>query len=247
MIAIKTKEELEIQSQSGRILAAIVSEIKKIIRPGITTKEIDRKAEELIKQYNVKSAFKGYRRFPGYACISVNQEVVHGIPGHRALITGDIVSVDIGISYRDFFSDTAFTAGVGKIDPELERLINVTEKALYQGVEKAVENNHLSDISFAIQSFVEANNFSIVRDFVGHGIGKSLHEDPEVPNFGLPKSGPLLKEGMVLAIEPMVNMGTWRVKVLDDGWTVVTADGKPSAHFEHTVAITKSGPRILTQ
>jgi len=247
LIAIKTKEELEIQCQSGRILAAIVSEIKKIIRPGITTKEIDRKAEELIKQYDVKSAFKGYRRFPGYACISVNQEVVHGIPGHRALITGDIVSVDMGISYRDFFSDTAFTTGVGKIGPELNRLIDVTEKALYQGIEKAVENNHLSDISFAIQSFAEANNFSIVRDFVGHGIGKSLHEDPEVPNFGLPKSGPLLKEGMVLAIEPMVNMGTWRVKVLDDGWTVVTADGKPSAHFEHTVAITKSGPRILTQ
>ena len=247
LIAIKSKEELEYLRKSGKILATIVQELKDFIRVGVETKEIDKRAERLIEKYQAKPAFKGYRGFPGCVCVSINQEIVHGIPSNRVFEEGDIASVDIGIIFDNYFSDTAFTVGIGKITENLERLIHVTQEALFRGIEQARVNNHLSDISFAIQNFVESNNFSVVRDFVGHGIGKTLHEEPEVPNFGLPHSGPILKEGMVLAIEPMVNLGTWQTKVLADGWTVVTQDGKPSAHFEHTVAITKTGPEILTQ
>jgi len=247
LIAIKSKEEIECLRKSGRVLASIVEELKDFLKPGITTKEVDKKAEALICGFGAKPAFKGYRGFPGCACISLNHEVVHGIPSERVIKEGDIASIDIGIIFDSYFSDTAFTAGIGKIKDALQRLIDVTRESLYRGIEEAIVDNHLSDISFAIQNFVESKNFSVVRDFVGHGIGKTLHEEPEVPNFGLPHSGPLLKEGMVLAIEPMVNMGTWHTKILADGWTVVTEDGKPSAHFEHTIAITRSGPEILTE
>lgn len=246
LITLKSENEIELLRKSGKILALIVEELKRYVRPGIATKEIDRKAEELMARNNARPAFKGYRGFPGNVCVSLNEEVVHGIPGDRIIREGDVVSVDIGIVFDGYFADTAFSLGMGKMDSDVQRLIRVTEESLYQGIAQARVDNHLSDISFAIQNFVESNNFSVVRDFVGHGIGRLLHEEPEVPNFGLPHSGPLLKEGMVLAIEPMANMGTWRTRIRDDGWTVVTQDGKPSAHFEHTVAVTSQGPEILT-
>jgi len=200
----------------------------------------------LIADRHVLPAFKGYRGYPCCTCISVNQEVVHGIPGKKIIHDGDIVSVDLGIIYQGYFSDTAVTLAVGEISPELQTLLDVTKEALHRGISQAKVNNHLSDISFAVQSYAESNGFSVVRDFVGHGIGKNLHEEPEIPNYGPPHVGPVLKAGMVLAIEPMVNLGTWQTKILDDGWTVETLDGKPSAHFEHTVAVTAEGPRILT-
>lgn len=246
-ISIKTKDELAILREGGRILAEIVHELSSSLKSGITTKEVDESAEKLIAQHKVIPAFKGYRGFPGCVCLSVNHEVVHGIPGDRILKDGDIVSVDVGIIYKDYYSDTAMTLPVGKITPELQKLLSVTQDALYRGIEEARPHNHLSDISAAIQRYVESNNFSIVKDFVGHGIGKNLHEDPEIPNYGPPHQGPVLKEGMVFAIEPMVNLGRWETKILDDGWTVSTADGKPSAHFEHTVAITDAGPEVLTE
>jgi methionyl aminopeptidase len=198
-----------------------------------------------MKEYNVVSAFKNYKGFPGHICISVNEEVVHGIPSSRVLKDKDIVSIDIGIIYQGFYLDSAFTIGIGKISPEVKKLLEVTKNALYEGIKKAKKGNHLSDISYAIQSYVEAGGFSVVRDFVGHGIGKSLHEEPPIPNFGKPKQGPLLKEGMVLAIEPMVNMGSWEVEISSNGWTALTKDRLPSAHFEHTVAVDNE-PQILT-
>ncbi len=246
-ISIKTKEELAILREGGRILAEIVHELTSSLKSGITTKEVDEIAEKLIAKRNVIPAFKGYRGFPGCVCLSVNHEVVHGIPGDRILKDGDIVSIDVGIIYKDYYSDTAMTVPVGEISAELKKLLAVTKDALYRGIEEARAHNHLSDISAAIQRYVESNDFSIVKDFVGHGIGKNLHEDPEIPNYGPPHQGPLLKEGMVFAIEPMVNLGRWETKILDDGWTVSTADGKASAHFEHTVAITGKGPEILTE
>ena len=246
-IPIKTKEELALLRQAGKILSLISEELKKYIREGMMTQEIDSKAAALMTTHRVKSAFKGYRGFPGTICVSVNDEVVHGIPGKRILKKGDIASIDVGIIADDYYSDTAFTIGISNIDEKNRRLIEVTKDALEKGIEQVKTGNHLSDISFAIQGYVESSNFSVVRDFVGHGIGKMLHEEPEVPNFGLPHAGPMLKEGMVLAIEPMVNMGTWRTKIKDDGWTVITQDGEPSAHFEHTVAITAAGPEILTR
>jgi methionyl aminopeptidase len=214
---------------------------------GITTKEIDLKAQDLIAKHNVRPAFKGYRGFPGCACVSVNEAVVHGIPGKRVVKEGDIVSIDVGIIHDDYYSDTAVTVAIGEVAPEIKRLLQVTEASLYKGIEQARVNNRLSDISWAVQSYVELHGFSVVRDFVGHGIGKQLHEDPEIPNYGPPGQGPILKEGMVFAIEPMVNVGTARTRMLNDGWTVVTEDGKPSAHFEHTIVVTSKGPEILTR
>ncbi len=246
-IRLKAKEEIEILREAGKILASIVQELKRSLKSGITTKEIDAKAEELMAAYKVRPAFKGYRGFPGSVCLSVNEEVVHGIPGPRVLNEGDIVSLDVGLVHNEYYSDTAVTVGIGKVDAELQRLLEITEQSLYQGIKQAKVDNHLSDISHAVQSFVEANHFSVVREFVGHGIGKNLHEEPEVPNFGPPHCGPVLKEGMVLAIEPMVNLGGWQTRIKEDGWTVVTTDGKPSAHFEHTIVITKAGPEVLTQ
>lgn len=247
MILLKTKEEIELMRVAGKKLAKVVTSVEKEIKPGITTAEIDDLVKDLIEKTGGYPAFKGYRGFPSHACVSVNEEIVHGIPGDRILEDKDIVSIDLGLKYDGYFADTAFTMALGKVNSKLKKLIDVTKKALYLGINRARINNCLFDISYSIQNFVEANGFSVVRDFVGHGIGKRMHEDPEVPNFGKANTGPRLQAGMVIAIEPMVNMGTWEVDILDNGWTAVTKDGKPSAHFEHTVAITEKGPQILTQ
>ncbi len=247
MIPLKSKKDLEIMRQAGRTLAGIMLKIQSNISIGISMAQINRLTEELIRQNNVTSAFKGYKGFPADICISVNEEVVHGIPGERQLKEGDIVSLDLGINFAGYFSDTAITLPVGKVNKQLRKLIEVTKRALSEGIKKAQENNRVSDISSAIQRYVESQRFSVVRQFVGHGIGRDLHEEPEVPNFGQPHQGEVLKAGMVLAIEPMVNLGTWECEILADGWTAVTKDRLASAHFEHTVAITEEGPEILTQ
>jgi len=246
MIPIKSEEDLKMLKKSGEILSKIMRRLQKLIRPGVSTIEIDRLAEKLIQGEHVISAFKGYNGFPANICTSVNEEVVHGIPDKRTLKEGDIISLDVGINYKGYLSDAAVTIPVGRTDPKLQKLIEVTRNALSEGIKQARINNHLSDISYAIQSYVEKQRFSVVRQFVGHGIGHSLHEEPQIPNFGLPHQGEALKKGMVLAIEPMVNMGAWECEILDNGWTAVTKDGLPSAHFEHTVAITEAGPEILT-
>ncbi|MFH1269603.1 MAG: type I methionyl aminopeptidase [Candidatus Omnitrophota bacterium] len=246
MIPIKSEEDLKMLERSGKILSRIMRKLNKFIRTGVSTIEIDRMAQEMMKGENSKSAFKGYNGFPANICVSVNEEVVHGIPGERILKDGDIVSLDVGINYQGYLSDAAITIPVGRIDSGRKKLIDVTKRALLEGIKQARINNHLSDISYAIQSCVEKNGFSIVRQFVGHGIGCDLHEEPQIPNFGKPHQGEILKKGMVLAIEPMVNMGTWECEILDNGWTAVTKDRFPSAHFEHTVAITERGPKVLT-
>jgi len=246
-IRIKSANEVDILRKAGKILSSIVVQLQSSLTSGMSTKDIDSKAEELIRQNKVIPAFKGYHGFPGVACISVNEGVVHGIPGPRVIKDGDIVSLDIGIIYEGYYSDMAVTVPIGNIPSETRRLLDVTRASLFRGIGQARAGNRLSDISFAVQSFVEMHGFSVVRDFVGHGIGRQLHEEPEIPNYGQPSQGPVLAEGMVFAIEPMVNMGTHRTKTLSDGWTVVTEDGKPSAHFEHTIVIAANGPEILTQ
>lgn len=246
MIHIRTREEIEKIRRSSRLVARALREIRQAIRPGVTTEELDRVAEEVITKGGGRPAFKGYRGYPASLCASVNDEVVHGIPDKRRLKEGDIVSLDLGVLMDGYYGDAAITVPVGRVSKLARRLLEVTEEALYRGIEKARVGNRLFDISHAIQRRVEEAGFSVVRDFVGHGIGRNLHEEPQVPNFGPPGQGPRLVEGMVLAIEPMVNTGTWRVRVLDNGWTVVTEDGGLSAHFEHTVAITESGPEILS-
>lgn len=245
-INIKTREELDILREAGKILADVIENVVGSLKIGMTTLEVDLFAEELIRERKVIPAFKGYRGFPGTACISINEEVVHGIPGSRILKDGDIVSIDVGIIHKKYYSDTAITVGIGSIDDVIKDLLDITKTSLYKGIEEAMPGNHLSDISHAIQVYAEDFGFSIVKDFVGHGIGKNLHEDPEIPNFGPPHQGPILKEGMVFAIEPMVNVGDWKTEILEDGWTVVTQDKSKSAHFEHSVAITANGPEILT-
>lgn len=235
-------------SEGGKILSRIIERINRQIKPGISTQELETIAQDLMAQEKVTSAFKDYHGFPGYICCSVNEEIVHGIPSkEKVLQDADIISIDIGIIYRDYYVDAAFTAPVGEVEPRKLRLLKVTHQALQKGISKARINNRLSDISYAIQRHVESNKFSVVREFVGHGIGKYLHEDPQIPNYGLPQRGPVLKKGMVLAIEPMVNMGSWEVELLDNGWTAVTKDRLPSAHFEHTIAVTENGPQILTK
>jgi methionyl aminopeptidase len=246
-IRIKTPEELIVLREAGRILATIVADLKSSLRPGMTTRDIDLLAEVLIVRHAVTAAFKGYRGFPANACISVNEEVVHGIPGARVIKDNDLVSIDMGIIHKGYFSDMAVTVGIGSLEASRQKLIDVTRQALLKGIAEARPGNRLGDISSAIQKYVESKGFSVVRDFVGHGIGKDLHEDPEIPNYGEPHKGVLLKSGMVFAIEPMVNMGRFGIKILEDGWTAVTMDKKPSAHFEHTVAITESGPMVLTE
>jgi len=246
MIPLKSKEEIKKMRQAGEILARIMQKLQNSIRLGIATRDIDRLAEDLLRQEGVSPAFKGYRGFPATVCTSVNEEIVHGIPGERILKEGDILSLDLGINYEGYFSDAAVTLAVGVINPRKKKLLEVTRQALSEGIKQAKQDNHLMNISCAIQNYVEKNGFSVVRQFVGHGIGKSLHEEPEVPNFGRPNQGPVLKSGMVLAIEPMVNMGTWESLILENGWTAVTKDGSLSAHFEHTVAVTENGPEILT-
>jgi methionyl aminopeptidase len=246
MIIIKSPREIEQLKRANVIVAEVFEKLKGMIVPGITTKELDQVAEEYILQKGARPAFKGYRGFPATLCISINEEVVHGIPGQRRLKEGDIVSLDVGVNFLGYYGDAAITFPVGEVDPEAKKLLEVTEKALTLGIERAKVGNRLFDISYAIQRWVESYGFSVVRDFVGHGIGKDLHEEPQVPNFGSPHQGPRLEKGMVFALEPMVNEGTYEVKVLSDGWTVVTADGKRSAHFEHTIAITDDGAEILS-
>lgn len=247
MIPIKTEQELIIMQRAGKILARIMQKLKRAIRPGVSAWEIDCLAEKFIKDEGVESAFKGYKGYPANICISINNEVVHGIPYKDKLIKEqDLVSLDLGINYKGYFVDMALTIGVGKINPLFKKLIKVTKRALFLGIKQAKEGNFLGDISWTIQNYVEKEGFSVVKQYTGHGIGKELHEEPEVPNFGFRGTGPVLKRGMVLAIEPMVNVGRSEVKVSSDSWTVVTLDGTVSCHFEHTVAITKRGPRILT-
>ena len=247
MIFIKSDDEVARMRKPNRIVAELLDYLGGLVRPGVTTKELDTKAEEFIRKRGGKPAFKGYHGFPATICASINEEVVHGIPGSRRLKEGDIIGIDLGVVMDGFYGDAAKTFAVGKIDSEAKRLMEVTEASLYKGISQAVAGNRLYDISHAVQQHVEAAGFSVVREFVGHGIGRQLHEDPQVPNYGPPHQGPELEEGMALAIEPMVNEGTWQVKVLQDGWTVVTADGKRSAHFEHTIVITGNGPEILTR
>ena len=246
MIIIHSEEELSSIRVSSRILSEVFAGLVKIISPGISTMRLDAEAEEMIRERGGEPAFKGYRGFPASLCASVNEEVVHGIPGPRVLEEGDIISLDVGVKHDGYFSDAAVTLGVGKISSGLQKLLRVTREALFEGIEKVRAGNRLSDISHAVQSRVERDGYSIVRDFVGHGIGSSLHEEPQIPNFGEPCRGPRLKPGMVLAIEPMVNMGTYNVCIKKDRWTAVTSDGQPSAHFEHTVAVTDADPEILT-
>ncbi|PKL52397.1 MAG: type I methionyl aminopeptidase [Nitrospira bacterium HGW-Nitrospira-1] len=247
MIILKSPEEIEKMAKAGSIVGEVLESIKGMIQTGITTKEIEVFAEGRIKALGGKPAFKGYRGYPASICTSVNDEVVHGIPSSRKLKDGDIISVDLGVYCDGFYGDGAFTAPVGKIDNETAALLRITEEALTLGIENAVEGKRISDISHAIQSHAEKNGFSVVRTFVGHGIGRELHEEPQIPNYGPPGKGPRLKKGMTLAIEPMVNFGAYEVKILGDGWTAVTTDGKKSAHFEHTVLVTSGRPKILTK
>jgi len=247
MIELKSAYELQKMRESAKIAAEILNKIKDFVKAGVRTKDIDKEAEKLVKKYKAIAAFKGYRGYPANVCISLNEQVVHGIPGDRIVQDGDIVSLDFGIKKDGYFGDLAITFAVGEVDSEKKELIKVAQESLYKGINKCYPGNRLFDVSHAIQDYVESHGFSVVRDFVGHGIGKKLHEEPQVPNYGEPNRGPKLKEGMVLAIEPMVNLGSFEVVVLEDNWTVVTRDGKPSAHFEHTVAITEEGPEVLTK
>jgi methionyl aminopeptidase len=246
VIIIKSPREIEHLKRSSAIVAEVFQELEKVIEPGITTHELDQITEKIILSRGAIPAFKGYRGFPASLCVSINEEIVHGIPSQRKVKEGDIVSLDVGVNLNGYFGDGAITLPVGELDREVRRLLEVTERALHVGIEKAKVGNRLFDISYAIQAWVEGHGFSVVRDYVGHGIGRDLHEEPQIPNFGTPHQGPRLEKGMVFALEPMVNEGTYEVKILSDGWTVVTADGKRSAHFEHTIAITDGGPQILS-
>lgn len=246
MIIIKSPREIDLLRRSNSIVAEVFLELEPMVEPGVMTQDLDQAAEKVIRSRRAVPAFKGYRGFPASICASINEEVVHGIPGQRKLKEGDIISLDVGVISNGYYGDAAITLPVGKIDQESGRLLDVTRKALDIGIEQARTGNRLFDISHAIQGWVEENGFSVVRDFVGHGIGKSLHEEPQIPNFGSPHQGPRLEKGMVFALEPMVNAGIYDVKVLSDGWTVVTTDGKRSAHFEHTIAITEDGAEILS-
>lgn len=246
MIIIKNNKEIEYMRQAGKVVAETLLKVEEIIKPGISTGELDRIAEEYIRSSNAVPSFKGYYGFPASICASVNNEVVHGIPGERVLHEGDIISIDCGAILNGYHGDAARTFAVGQISEDAEKLIKVTKESFFRGAEKAVIGNRLTDISSAVQEYAEGNGYSVVRDFVGHGIGTEMHEDPEVPNFGKPGRGPKLIEGMVLAIEPMINIGRYNVKVEPNGWTVITNDGTLSAHYENTVAITNNGPEILT-
>lgn len=246
MIILRSPEEMGKIEKAGRVVAEVFMVLKEQVGPGVTTLELDRVAEEAIRGRGAQPAFKGYRGFPATLCTSVNNEIVHGIPSKRVLQEGDIIGLDLGAIVEGYYGDSAITVAVGAIGPEVQRLVRVTEEALYRGIEQMKVGNRLSDISHAIQSHAEAAGYSVVKEFVGHGIGQTLHEDPQVPNFGKPGQGPRLAAGMVLAIEPMVNMGKEFVRVLSDHWTAVTEDGSLSAHFEHTVAMTETGPVILT-
>ncbi len=246
MIELKSANEIVLIKAAGEIVRYVLQQLEGTIKPGIRTIELDRVAEEKIRLKGGRPAFKGYKGFPGNICTSINEEVIHGIPGERLLKAGDIISIDVGVEFQGYFADSAATFAVGKISDRAQRLMDVTKKALYIGIEKSGCENRVSDISAAIQGFVEANHYSVVREFVGHGIGRKMHEDPAVPNFGRPHTGHRLRPGMVIAIEPMVNEGNFEIELLPDNWTAVTKDRSLSAHFEHTVYITEKGPEILT-
>ncbi len=251
MIPIKNKEGIARMRESCAIAATVLNKLKELVHPGVTTYDLDQAARDLIAQHGARSACYGYqlgnRRYPAYSCISVNEEVVHGIGSlKRVLREGDIVSLDVVIEYNGYIGDNAFTVPLGKITPRVADLLKVTEEALYLAIKQAQVGNRIGDISHTVQTFVESHGFSVVRDMVGHGVGTSMHEEPQIPNFGKRSSGEKIKAGMTLAIEPMVNLGHYRTKTLSDGWTIVTADATPSAHFEHTVLTTEKGPEILT-
>lgn len=251
MILIKSKKEIDYIRESCKIVAETLQLVKKYVRAGVSTKELDQIADDYILSNNAIAAFKGYSQggaagFPAAICASVDDEVVHGIPGNRVLKNGEIISIDVGVKKNGYFGDAALTVSVGEISEEKKKLMEVTEKSLYLGIEQAISNNKVYDISAAVQEYVEANGFSIVRELCGHGVGKFLHEDPSIPNYGKKGTGPRLKKGMTIAIEPMVNAGDYYVKTAPDGWTVLTADSRPSAHFEHTVLVSNDKPEILT-
>jgi methionyl aminopeptidase len=251
VIYIKTKKEVDLIRESCKIVAETLQLMKANVKPGITTRELDRIAEDYIVSNGATAAFKGYSQggavdFPGATCTSIDDAVVHGIPGDRALKEGEIISLDVGVYKNGYFGDGAISVAVGEINADKRKLLDVTEKSLYAGIEQAITNNRVHDISSAIQNYVEINGFSVVRVLCGHGVGKYLHEDPSIPNFGKNGTGPKLRDGMTLAVEPMVNMGRQEVKTDSDGWTVLTIDGLPSAHFEHTILISNGKPEILT-
>ena len=247
MIELKNANQLDRMRNAGRIVGETLALMRELAKPGVTTLELDRMAEEYIRAQGAIPAFKGYNGFPATLCTSVNEQVVHGIPGLRCLESGDIISIDCGAVIDGYFGDAAVTLPIGEVDQDLQKLLRVTEESLMLGIAQAKLGNRLYDVSYAVQTHVEANGFSVVRDYVGHGIGRAMHEDPQIPNFGKPGRGPRLEVGMALAIEPMVNMGTYEVQTLKDHWTVVTKDNRASAHFEHTVAITENGLEILTR
>ena len=232
---------------ANRIVAEILEGVKEKVQPGIQTRELDELAEEMCRQRRVKPAFKGYRGYPRSLCVSVNEEVVHGIPGPRCLKAGDVVSLDFGVKYEGFYGDAAITVGVGEVGEKARALIAATEESLYAGINQVKAGQRLSDISHAVQTVVEGAGFGVIREFVGHGIGRSLHEDPQIPNFGPPDRGPTMQVGMTFAIEPMTSMGSWQVRILQDGWTAITQDGSCAAHFEHSVALTENGVLILSR
>jgi len=247
MILLKSLQEIARMEMANRIVAEILEDVKERIRPGVETRELDELAEELCRRRQVEPAFKGYRGYPRSICISVNEEIVHGIPGARKLKTGDLVSLDFGVKHDGYYGDAAVSVAVGEVAPRAMALMQATEASLYAGIAQVKTGNHLSDISHAVQTAVEGKGFAVIREFVGHGIGRALHEDPQIPNFGPPGRGPVLQPGMTLAIEPMTSAGSWKVKILEDGWTAVTQDGSLAAHFEHTVALTEKGVFILSR
>ncbi len=246
MIIRKSAEELALMKHAGQIVARVLNELGNISQPGVSTKKLDDLAYKIIKGAGAEPAFLGYKGFPSSICTSINEQVVHGIPGKRVLKEGDLLSIDVGVKHEGYYADAAVSVGIGETDREVQNLAKVARAALYDGIEYVRAGNHLHDISAAIQRRAESHDYSVVRDFVGHGIGQKMHEDPQIPNFGEAGTGSVLKEGMVLALEPMVNNGGFDVRILEDKWTVVTADSKLSAHFEHTVAVTSEGPEILT-
>jgi len=247
MVILKQPDEIDKARASNRIVAEVLSVLREKVKPGVTTRELDEIAEGVTEKRGARPAFKGYRGYPYSLCASVNEEVVHGMPSNRVLVEGDIIGLDFGVCYQGLYGDSAITLPVGRVSEQATRLMQVTEQSLYSAIHQACDGNRLGDISAAVQETVETAGYSIVRDFVGHGIGKSMHEDPQIPNFGKKGRGIELKRGMILAIEPMVNAGKYKVKILSDGWTVITADGSLSAHFEHSVAITDNGPEILSK
>lgn len=247
MILLKSPQEIARMEKANRIVAEILEEVKERVRPGVETRELDEVAEESCRRRKVEPAFKGYRGYPASVCVSVNEEVVHGIPGPRRLKDGDLVSLDFGVRYDGYYGDAAFTLPVGEVSPQARKLLKATRESLDAAIAQVQVGARLSNISHAVQTVVERQGFAVIREFVGHGIGRSLHEDPQIPNFGPPGRGPVLQAGMTMAIEPMTSNGSWRVRILADGWTAVTQDGSLAAHFEHTVALTDKGVVVLSR